>query len=117
TRAADNRLKVVRGLDAWPEKRTPYPAVGGRGLAEVRDVPLDAGQVLEVGGRCEEEEVDSVRLHRLAHPPSSFGVVEHRASLFRYLRYAARSFSFHAGSSEGSRWTRSPPRGGGTAIA
>ena len=35
------------------------PAVRVRGLAEVRDLPLDAGQVLEVGGRSEEERVDA----------------------------------------------------------
>ena len=35
------------------------PAVRVGGFAEVRDLPLDAGQVLEVGGRSEEERVDA----------------------------------------------------------
>ena len=39
-------------------------------LAEVRDLPLDAGQVLEVGRRREEEDVDALRLQALAEPPA-----------------------------------------------
>ncbi len=38
-------------------------------LAEVRDLPLDAGEVLEVGRRREKEDVDALRLHALAEPP------------------------------------------------
>ena len=59
------------------EERSADPAVRVRDLAEVRDLPLDAGQVLEVGGRREEERVDALLLHALCEAPPALGVIEH----------------------------------------
>ena len=61
------------------EERAGDPAVRVATLAEVRDLPLDAGQVLEVGGRSEEERVDALLLEPLGETPLARGVVEHAA--------------------------------------
>ena len=52
-------------VGAGPEERAGHPAVRVRGLAEVRDVALDPGQVLEIGRRGEEERVDALGLEPL----------------------------------------------------
>ncbi len=64
---------------AGPEECAGHPAVGVGRLAEVRDVALDAGQVLEVGGRREEQRVDALGLEPLRQPAAALCVVEHRA--------------------------------------
>ena len=66
------------GVGARAEEGARDPAVRIRGLAEVRDLPLDARQVLEVGRRREEEDVDVLRLHPFGQAPLPFRVVEHR---------------------------------------
>jgi len=69
------RAEIERGEHAWqhedrigvrPEERARDPAVGVRDFAKVRDVPLDAGQVLEVRRGSEEENVDAFGFHALA---------------------------------------------------
>ena len=75
------RGKTKTGSRFGREERSRHPAVRVRGLAEVRDLPLDAGEVLEVGRRREEEDVDALRLHPLGQPPLPLRVVEHAASL------------------------------------
>jgi hypothetical protein len=52
-----------------------------RNLAEVRDLPIDAGEVFEIGRRREEEDVDTLGLHALAEPPAPLRVVEHHETL------------------------------------
>src|SRR5207247_11112698 len=65
------------------DEGTRDPAVGIRGLAEARDMPLDAGQVLEVRRRREEEHVDALFLHALGHAPAAPLVVEHGSECTR----------------------------------
>ena len=50
------------GLALGRKKRAGHPAVRVGGLAEVGDLALDAGQVLEVGRRSEEERIDAFLL-------------------------------------------------------
>jgi len=69
------------GFRVRPEERARHPAVRVRRLAEVRDVPLDARQVLEVGRGREEEKVDALGLHPLAEATPPLVVVEHHGSL------------------------------------
>ena len=78
--------QVECGEHAWKEEdrvasgteeRARDPAVRVGSFAEVRDLPLDAGQVLEVGGRSEEERVDACVLEPLGETPLAGGVVEH----------------------------------------
>ena len=72
------------GLGAGPEEGARDPAVRVRGLAEVRDLPLDAGQVLEVGRRREEERVDALGLQRSRRGGRRRSrVVEHHQTLSR----------------------------------
>src|SRR5439155_4439332 len=49
--------------------------------AKVRDLPLDAGQVLEIGRRREEEDIDTLRVHALAEPPAPLREVAHHETL------------------------------------
>ena len=49
----------------------------------VGDVAFDAGQVLEIGGRGEEERLDTGVLQSLGEPPAALRVVEHAPSLAR----------------------------------
>ena len=63
------------------EEGSRHPAVRIRGLTEVRDLPLDAREVLEVGRRREKEDVDILSFHPRGQPSLPFRVVEHAASL------------------------------------
>ena len=65
------------GVAPGAEERAGDPAVSVRRLAEVRDLPLDAGQVLQVGRRREEERVDALLLEPLGEALLARGVVEH----------------------------------------
>ena len=65
------------GLRAAGEERAGDPAARVGRFAEVRDLPLDPGQVLEIGRRREEEDVDALRLHPFGQPSLPFRVVEH----------------------------------------
>ena len=69
------------GLGAGPEEGAGDPPVRVERLAEARHGPLDAGQVLEIGRRAEEERRDAFGLEALPEPAPPGGVVEHRASL------------------------------------
>ena len=64
-------------LAARAEERARDPAVGVLRLAERRDHALDPGEVLQIGGGGEEEEVDAGLVHPVAELPPPLGVVEH----------------------------------------
>ena len=64
-------------LAVGAEEGAGNPAVGVVDLAEAGDAALDAGQVLEVGGRLEEERVDAFLLEPLGESALARCVVEH----------------------------------------
>jgi hypothetical protein len=66
-------------IAAGTKEGSRNPAVRVLGLAEGRDQALDAGQVLEIGRRRQEEEVHPRLRHPIREPPSALGVVEHDA--------------------------------------
>ena len=68
-------------LAARAEESARDPAVGVLRLAERRDHPLDPGEVLEIGGGREEEQVDTGLVHPLVELPPPLGVVEHDARI------------------------------------
>ena len=91
-RAARRRSKVANirgstntGSAPGPEEGAGDPPVRVERLAEARHRPLDAGQVLEIRRRPEEESRDAFGLEALLEPTPSGGVVEHRASLVATL--------------------------------
>jgi len=69
------------GVALRREEGSRHPAVRVRGLTEVRDLPLDTREVLEVGRRREKEDVDILSFHARGQPPLPLRVVEHAASL------------------------------------
>ena len=71
------------GLPLGPEERSRDPAVRVLRLAERRDHALDAREVLEIGRRREEEEIDPGPAHLLGEPAPPVRVVEHAPSLER----------------------------------
>ena len=74
-RQHEDRLTLGR------DERAGHPAVCVLGLAERRDRALDAGEVLEIRRRRDEDEVDALLLHALGEPAPPFGVVEHDVRL------------------------------------
>jgi len=75
----DHARKDENGIRVGPEERTGHPTVRVRALTEAGDLSLDAGQVLEVRGGREEEDVDGVFAHSLAETAPSLRVIEHPA--------------------------------------
>ena len=98
-------------LAVGAEEGARDPAVRVLRLAEGRDHPLDAGEVLEIRGRREEEQVDAGLAHPLGEPPPPLGVVEHAAELraIALARWPARRWrsTTCASRSSGSRGARS----------
>ena len=70
------------GVRPRDEERARDPAARVRRLAEVRDLALDARQVLEVGRRCEEEGVDALRFHSLRQAVLPLRIVEHDGRVY-----------------------------------
>ena len=81
SKAANMRGNRNTGSAFGRKKRARDPAVRVRRLAEVRHLPLDAGEVLEIGRRREEERVDAFRLHALAQARAPRCVVEHHETV------------------------------------
>jgi hypothetical protein len=48
-------------------------------LTEIRDLPFDTGEVLEIRRRREEEHIDAFAVHALGETAPPLGVVEHSA--------------------------------------
>jgi len=69
------------GVALRREEGSRHPAVRVRGLTEVRDLPLDTREVLQVGRGREKEDVDILSFHARGQPPLPLRVVEHAASL------------------------------------
>ena len=66
--------------DRWGcarEERAGDPPVRIRGFAEVRNLPLDPSQVLEVCRRRQEEHVDVLRFQPLGQASLACRIVEH----------------------------------------
>ena len=72
------RGKTKTGCGLWREERAARPSrCAYDGLAEVRNLPLDASQVLEVCRRRQEEDVDVLRFHPLGQASLPCRIVEH----------------------------------------
>ena len=65
------------------EECSRHPSVRVLRLAEGRNGALDTREVLEVGGRGEEEEIHTTVVHAFRQTPSPLRVVEHDPSLGR----------------------------------
>ncbi len=67
----DHARQDVDRVGVRPEEAAGDPAVRVGALTEERDPALDPGEVLEVGGEAEEEELDARGLHALGEAPAA----------------------------------------------
>jgi hypothetical protein len=94
----------VQRLAAGNDEGAGHPAVRVRALPEARQVALEAGQVLEIGRRRDEQRVDPVLLHARRELLAAGGVFGLRQMCGHVV------VSLESGSPRKQAAVRSPPR-------